>query len=106
MSIHGTPDGLVLSPSSAQRWTECPASVVLARGVPSESSVFAEAGTAGHAVAECLWKEDSELLPVRLAVFDEHPDWPLDAAGALRAAVTRGAGCARITGRRSDEYAW
>lgn len=86
MSIHGTPDGLVLSPSSAGRWTECPASAVLARGVPSESSVFAEAGTAGHAVAECLWKGDSELLPARLAVFDEHPDWPLDAAGALRAA--------------------
>lgn len=86
MSIHGTPDGLVLSPSSAGRWTECPASAVLARGVPSESSVFAEAGTAGHAVAECLWREDSELLPARLAVFDEHPDWPLDATGALRAA--------------------
>lgn len=86
MSIHATPDGLVLSPSSAQRWTECPASAVLARGVPSGSSVFAEAGTAGHAVAECLWEGDSELLPVRLAVFDEHPDWPLDAAGALQAA--------------------
>lgn len=86
MSIHGTPDGLVLSPSSAGRWTECPASAVLARGVPSESSVFAEAGTAGHAVAECLWKEDRESLPARLAVFDEHPDWPLDAAGALQAA--------------------
>lgn len=86
MSIHGTPDGLVLSPSSAGRWTECPASAVLARGVPSESSVFAEAGTAGHAVAECLWKEDRESLPAGLAVFDEHPDWPLDADGALRAA--------------------
>lgn len=86
MSIHGTPDGLVLSPSSAGRWTKCPASAVLARGVPSESSVFAEAGTAGHAVAECLWKEDRESLPARLAVFDGHPDWPLDAAGALRAA--------------------
>lgn len=86
MSIHGTPDGLVLSPSSAGRWTKCPASAVLARGVPSESSVFAEAGTAGHAVAECLWKEDRESLPARLAVFDEHPDWPLDADGALRAA--------------------
>lgn len=86
MSIHGTPDGLVLSPSSAGRWTECPASAVLARGVPSESSVFAEAGTAGHAVAECLWKEDRESLPARLAVFDEHPDWPLGTDEVLRAA--------------------
>ena len=87
MSIHGTPDGLVLSPSSAGRWTECPASAVLARGVPSESSVFAEAGTAGHAVAECLWKGQYSELPARLVVFDEHPDWPLDADGALRAAL-------------------
>lgn len=86
MSIHGTPDGLVLSPSSAGRWTECPASAVLARGVPSESSVFAEAGTAGHAVAECLWKGQYSELPARLAVFNEHPDWPLDAEGALWAA--------------------
>lgn len=86
MSTHGTPDGLVLSPSSAGRWTECPASAVLARGVPSESSVFAEAGSAGHAVAECLWKGQYSELPARLAVFEKHPDWPLDAEGALRAA--------------------
>ena len=86
MSIHGTPDGLVLSPSSAARWTECPASAVLARGVPSKSSVFAEAGTAGHAVAECLRKGCYSELPAKLAVFEEHPDWPLDAEGALEAA--------------------
>lgn len=86
MSIHGTPDGLVLSPSSAGRWTECPASAVLARGVPSESSVFAEAGSAGHAVAECLWKGQYSELPAKLAVFEKHPDWPLDAEGALMAA--------------------
>lgn len=86
MSIHGTSDGLVLSPSSAGRWTECPASAVLARGVPSESSVFAEAGTAGHAVAEALWRGDDAMLAARLAVFDEHPDWPFDRAEAHRAA--------------------
>ena len=86
MSIHGTPDGLILSPSSAGRWTECPASAVLARGVPSESSVFAEAGTAGHAVAEALWHGDDAAVEARLAVFDEHPDWPLDRAEALQAA--------------------
>lgn len=86
MSIHGTPDGLVLSPSSAGRWTKCPASAVLARGVPSESSVFAEAGSAGHAVAECLWKGQYSELPAKLAVFEKHPDWPLDVEGALMAA--------------------
>ncbi len=86
MSIHGTPDGLVLSPSSAGRWTKCPASAVLARGVPSESSVFAEAGSAGHAVAECLWKGQYSELPAKLAVFEKHPDWPLDVEGTLMAA--------------------
>ena len=55
--------------------------------MPSESSVFAEAGTAGHAVAEALWRGDFAAAAARLAVFDEHPDWPLD-----RDEVTRGVG--------------
>ena len=108
MSIHGTPDGLVLSPSSAGRWTECPASAVLARGVPSESSVFAEAGTAGHAVAEALWRGDFAAAAARLAVFDEHPDWPLD-----RGEVTRGVGrwIAAVNGllpagQRAEDPGW
>ena len=88
MSVHGTPDGLVLSPSSAVRWTECPASAVLARdhGKPSRSTVHTEAGSAGHAVAECLWKKQYSELPARLAVFEQHPEWPYGAEEAGRAA--------------------
>lgn len=41
-----------LSPSSAERWISCPASVRLAAAVPNESSSYAEEGTAAHTLAE------------------------------------------------------
>lgn len=42
----------VLSPSSSHRWLVCPASVVLSKGIPNESSAFAEEGTRAHEFAE------------------------------------------------------
>lgn len=46
-----------LGASVAKRWMECPGSVQLTRGMPNESSIFAEEGTAAHALAElCLRK--------------------------------------------------
>lgn len=42
----------VLSPSSSPRWLVCPASVVLSKGIPNESSAFAEEGTRAHEFAE------------------------------------------------------
>lgn len=85
MSTHGTPDGLVLSPSGAGRWTQCPASAVLSRGLPDSSSVFAEAGTAGHALASALW-EDRTVDAVRvLEEFDRHPQWPASGLETLTA---------------------
>lgn len=41
-----------LSPSSAHRWLNCPASVKLSEDAPNESSVYAEAGTLAHSLAE------------------------------------------------------
>lgn len=41
-----------LSPSSAERWINCPASVTLAAGFPNESSVYAEEGTLAHELGE------------------------------------------------------
>lgn len=38
--------------SSMERWAACPGSVYLSRGVPNESSKYAELGTAAHAVAD------------------------------------------------------
>lgn len=47
----------VLSPSAAERWIECPASIGMERsllsiGVQDASSVYAEEGTCAHALAE------------------------------------------------------
>lgn len=42
----------VLSPSAAERWISCPASVKLASQFPNESSVYAEEGTLAHELGE------------------------------------------------------
>lgn len=43
-----------LSPSAAERWMNCPGSVVLSEGMPEKSSAFAEEGTRAHSLAEVL----------------------------------------------------
>lgn len=42
----------LLSPSSAARWINCPASVRLTKDIPSATSQYAEAGRVAHAIAE------------------------------------------------------
>jgi hypothetical protein len=45
----------LMSPSSANRWTHCPASVPLTKDLPNKSSKFAQEGTTAHEVAAlCL----------------------------------------------------
>lgn len=41
-----------LGPSSAERWINCPGSVLATRGIKDEPSVYALDGTAGHTVSE------------------------------------------------------
>ena len=41
-----------LGASTANRWMNCPGSVALSEGMPNVSSVYAEEGTAAHALAE------------------------------------------------------
>lgn len=41
-----------LSPSSAKRWLNCPASVKLSADIPSTTSQYAEAGRLAHSIAE------------------------------------------------------
>lgn len=42
----------LLSPSSAARWINCPASVKLCKDIPSTTSQYAEAGRLAHSIAE------------------------------------------------------
>ncbi len=45
----------LLSPSSAERWMQCPGSVALSYGAPDSSSEYADEGTAAHELAAmCL----------------------------------------------------
>lgn len=44
----------LLSPSSAARWMRCPASVVVTRDMPEDSSPYAVEGTCAHRLAELL----------------------------------------------------
>jgi len=47
-------DHAKLGPSSADRWMQCPGSVVLSEGMPQRTSEFAAEGTAAHELAEKL----------------------------------------------------
>lgn len=44
----------LLSPSSAERWINCPASVMLCRDLPDTTSPYAEEGTKAHELCEML----------------------------------------------------
>ena len=44
----------LLSPSSADRWINCPASVMLGRDLPDTTSPYAEEGTRAHELCEML----------------------------------------------------
>lgn len=47
----------LLSPSAAERWINCPASVFLNKDIPDEGSVYADEGTAAHTLMELAGKE-------------------------------------------------
>lgn len=51
-----------LSPSGAERWSTCPASVQLEAGYPDSSSDYADEGTAAHAVAEMALREGQDAM--------------------------------------------
>lgn len=44
----------LLSASSADRWMHCPGSVSLCKGIPDQSSTYAEEGTLAHSLAELM----------------------------------------------------
>lgn len=55
------PDHAAASPSSAEMWMNCPASVTLAEGRTRPSSLYAKEGTAAHQIAEMIL--NGELFP-------------------------------------------
>lgn len=56
------PAHATLSPSGAERWSTCPASVQLESGYPDSSSDYADEGTAAHAVAEMALREGKDAM--------------------------------------------
>lgn len=64
----------LLSPSSAKRWMQCPASVPMGMHATDEESPFALEGTFAHAVAECKLKGDpipeDLIAKIKKAGFD------------------------------------
>lgn len=56
------PAHATLSPSGAERWSTCPASVQLEAGYPDSSSDYADEGTAAHAVAEMALREGKDAM--------------------------------------------
>lgn len=50
----------VLSASGAHRWLACPGSVALCKDIPRTTSVYAEEGTAAHAVGERHLREGTD----------------------------------------------
>ena len=69
----------LISPSGAERWFNCPASLWLSRNEPDQSSEYAREGTAAHALAEhCLRfnihaysLSGAKIGPNNIAVDDE-----------------------------------
>jgi hypothetical protein len=76
-----------LSPSAADRWAACPASIRLSAGMPDVPSSYAQEGTAAHAVLERALRAGS-LTRESCAGDDELFDAlavAVDAVAALRA---------------------
>lgn len=89
-----------LSPSAAERWLSCPASVLLAKEYPHTSSVYADEGTAAHTMGELKaqirlmklpeyrWKRVTEKLDIHrayvvtqgydLTEMEDHTDYYVD----------------------------
>lgn len=63
----------LLSPSAANMWFECPASLWLSKDEPDQSSAYAAEGTTAHALAEYCFKfgkQASVLIGMKTAVND------------------------------------
>ena len=74
-----------LSPSSAHRWLNCPASIQMSKGIPPTTSTFAEAGRVAHAIGElkarklfCAMSTRSFNSQLKKLKADEHYSTEMD----------------------------
>lgn len=75
-----------LSPSSAKRWINCPASVLLSKDVPGKTSAYAEAGRLAHSIAELKARKQFMALSKRsynsqLKKLQEDPQYTAEMDG-------------------------
>ena len=84
----------LLSPSHAHTWACCPASTLMEKDVPNESSAYAEEGTKAHALAEKLLRIVFEAyMPNKCELqHDEERD---DITAEMRQNVTQYTGFVR-----------
>lgn len=65
----------LLSPSSSERWINCPASVMLSLGIEEATSEYAEEGTCAHRMAELLLDGHTEAERIELEdIKAKYPD--------------------------------
>jgi hypothetical protein len=76
VAIHGQRDHSELGASGMSRWSKCPASVALVRGLSNKPGPAAERGTACHEVAEAMLRKRL-LLDGRQVLYGFQDDHPL-----------------------------
>ena len=66
----------ILSASSSKRWLNCTPSARLEQNFPNESSVYAEEGTAAHALGEYMQADLHEVSTISaIIVFSATTVW-------------------------------
>lgn len=100
----------LLSPSSAHRWLECPASVKLEEGFPDTSSDAAREGSAAHELGESCLVNSTNAEDYIGYAFPEYPDFPVteDMAEYVQAYVdyVRSLQGELLVEKRVDYSAW
>ena len=64
MEFKPTADHSPFSPSSADRWMKCPASVKLSENIVQDESVYAAEGTLAHELCEAVYYKESFGVPI------------------------------------------
>lgn len=72
------------SPSSTERWMACPYSINATRGIPEQTSIWAEEGTLAHSVCEALFAEEFYMIPFPNTLKMEMMKWETKTPGTYQ----------------------